>query len=90
MLPRTSKTMVTSTSHLLTVVLFLLVTVSQHVVSLKTFCKKGESRCDTTWVPVDNLEARYDQLSLFSTNFFFLSTAHIKNTCEILKNYINF
>ena len=78
MLPRTSKTMVTS--HLLTAVLFLLVTVSQHVVSLKTFCKKGESRCDTTWVPVDNLEARYGQLSLFSTNFFFFVNSADKKT----------
>ena len=27
------------------------------VEGLKTFCKKSDSKCDTTWTPLDNLEA---------------------------------
>ena len=38
--------------------------------TLKTYCKKSDSKCDTTWTPVDNLEAALVGYDLPSGNPF--------------------
>ena len=38
--------------------------------TLKTYCKKSDSKCDTTWTPVDNLEAALVGYDLPSGNHF--------------------
>ena len=49
----------------------ILLTFTTHLqATLKTYCKKSDSTCDTTWTPVDNLEAALVGYDLPSGNPF--------------------
>ena len=50
--------------------LILLLFTTHLQATLKTYCKKSDSTCDTTWTPVDNLEAALVGYDLPSGNPF--------------------